>query len=88
MDVEVFPLIAPNDYPALLALIGSDLPDTYDEWRNLQANEIRQFIQAGRTTKEVPVDLHQFSNFLQERGAKANLVSLRNCTIEIDAGHH
>ena len=87
MDVEVFPLIAPNDYPNFRALIGSDIPDTYDKWRNLQTNEIRQFIQAGRTTKEVPVDSHQFTNFLYARGANANLVALRNCTIEINAGY-
>jgi len=87
MDVEIFPLITSDDYPTFRQLLGDDVPDAYDEWRKLQTNEIRQFVQAGRSTKEVPVNFHQFTNYLRARGAQANLVSLRNCTIEIDAGH-
>ncbi len=86
-DAEVFPLIAPNDYATFRQLIGANMPDTYDKWRQLQTKELREFIQAGRQTREVPIDSNQFARFLSTRGANANLVSLRNCTIEIDAGY-
>lgn len=87
MDVEVFPLIAPNDYVAFRALLRDNVPDTYDEWRKLQTDEIRQFVMAGRAIREVPVYSHQFANYLRARGANANLVSLRNFTIEVDDGY-
>jgi hypothetical protein len=87
MDVEVFPLILPNDYAAFRRLVGSDIPDTYDEWFNLQRKEIREFVQAGRATKTIEVHSNEFSRFLRERGANANIVSLRNFTIEKDAGN-
>jgi hypothetical protein len=87
MDIEIFPMIAPNDYAAFRQLLGEHIPDAYDEWRQLQAKEIREFTQVGGRTLEVPINSHEFSRFLTARGANANLVSLRNCVIEKDAGN-
>jgi hypothetical protein len=86
-DFEVFPIIAKDDYPTFRQIIGDDIPATYDEWLKLQTKEIREFNQAGRNTKKVPVDPYEFSRFLTARGANANIVSLRNFTIEKDAGN-
>ena len=88
MDIEFFPSIAPDDYAAFRRLLGEDIPNTYDEWRNLQTNEIRQFRQVGRNTREVPVDPNEFAAFLQTTGAQANLTSLRNFTIAVVRNRH
>jgi hypothetical protein len=85
-DVEVFPLIAPNDYAAFRSILNEDIPATYDEWFNLQSKEIREFVQVGRATRKIPIDPYEFVRFLRARGANANIVSLRNFTIEKDAG--
>jgi hypothetical protein len=86
-DVEVFPLIAPNDYAAFRSILNDDIPATYDEWRNLQSKEIREFMQVGRAPREIPIDSYEFARFLHSRGANANIVQLRNFTIEKDAGN-
>jgi hypothetical protein len=87
MDVEYFPLITSNDYAAFREILGDKIiPDSHDEWLVLQKKEIRDFVQAGRKTKEVQVSAHEFSRFLRAKGDKATLVSLRNFTIEKAAG--
>jgi hypothetical protein len=86
-DIEDFPLITPNDYPAFRAILGNDIPATYNEWLYLQTKEIREFVQAGRETRTISVNPHEFARFLHSRGANANIVSLRNYTIEKGAGN-
>jgi hypothetical protein len=86
-DVEVFPEIAPNDYAAFRQIIHKNMPDTHDEWSNLQTKEIREFDQAGRHTRRVPVNPHEFARFLHLRGANANLSTLRDFANEINAGN-
>jgi hypothetical protein len=86
-EVEDFPLIAPNDYAAFRNILGNDIPDTYDEWLKLQTEEIIQFGRAGRETAKIPVHSDEFARFLHSRGANANIVSLRNFTIEKAAGN-
>ncbi len=80
-NVEVYPVIAPDNYPVFCGII-KDMPATYDEWFNLQSQDIRGFRQLGYTVKEIPIDSDEFIRFLRARGARANIVSLRNFTIE------
>ena len=87
MDVAILPLISPNNYVAFRRLLGSDIPNTYNEWLKLQTKEIRGFVRAGLVTKTIGVNSDEFSRFLRARGAKANIVSLRNFTIDKDAGN-
>ena len=86
-EVEDFPLIALNDYAAFRNILGDDAPHSYDEWLYLQKREIRDFIQVGRNTRTTPIYSREFARFLHSRGANANIVSLRNFTIEKAAGN-
>jgi hypothetical protein len=85
MAIEVLPLIASSDYDDFRTFVGSDMPDTYDHWCQLVKNQMLIFIQAGCTTKEVPIRPTQFVNFLSAKGADADLMMLRTYAIEIDA---
>jgi hypothetical protein len=86
MDIEYFPLIAANDYAAFRNILGDNIPDSHDEWLGQQTEEIREFVQAGRKPEKVQVFAHEFSRFLHAKGDQANLVGLRNFTIEKAGG--
>ena len=84
-DVEVYPLISADEYAKFCSILNGDLPATYDEWLSCQSKEIRQFRQLGWIIREIPIEFNEFTQFLKAHGAKANIVSLRNFTIEKDA---
>lgn len=85
MAIEILPRIASSDYDDFRAVIGRDMPDTYDDWCQLVTNQIRIFTQAGCTTKEVPIRPAQFAKYLSTKAADADLMMLRAFAIEIDA---
>jgi hypothetical protein len=58
-----YPKVRVADYYTLRSGPDMDLPETYHEWRDLQAEEMRQIILNGDTPVEVEVDPDEFAEY-------------------------
>jgi hypothetical protein len=85
MAVEVFPLIAQEQYFAFRQLLGEEIPATYDEWRSLQNKEKIDSILSGHPAREVPIYPREFAQYVNTSRIRASLSALRAFTVEIDA---
>ena len=82
MMTENLPFFNPDDYPAFRRMIGSDLPDTYDEWLQLHTKEKRELSNVGHSIRVIKIYPDDFARFLSARGQRANFSTLRAFTSE------
>jgi hypothetical protein len=62
------PLIAPEDFQVFKAMLGADLPDTYEAWRDLTENRIHQITRNGETAVSVEINPNEFAVWITPRG--------------------
>jgi hypothetical protein len=72
----ILPVIVPNDYEAFRNILGSNIPDTYDEWFNQfeQWEKINSSNKSG--IRRVNVNAAEFCRHLKATGAPSTLSNL------------
>jgi hypothetical protein len=80
------PLIEPQHYDAIRRLVNPHLPDTPDEWADLQKQALEQLALSRHNVIMVKVDPDEFSRFLASTGAEPNLDALRRFAFDIHGG--
>jgi hypothetical protein len=86
MEIIYLPFISPHNYEAFRRILHSDLPNTYDEWFQLHANERADRGRVGLSIREIKVNPNEFSRFLNARGMAASPKALGAFTIEKASG--
>lgn len=81
------PLIHAVQYDAFRSLLGDDLPNTYDEWLQLHANEKRERSMVGFDVREIQVDPHEFARYCGARGIAADGLRLLHFAAEKGSGN-
>jgi hypothetical protein len=84
---DVFePLIEPQDYDSFRSLLHSHVPDTYDEWLNLQAEKALPLTLAGHRIRNIKVNPDEFVRYCASMGKEYTLDSLREFATTIAGG--
>lgn len=87
MDQYPIPVFAAQDYEAFRRLLGSDLPDTYDEWLQFHERKTRQLLQVGQDVRAIEIHPDEFYRFCAARGTTANGKTLLDFAAEKHAGN-
>lgn len=81
------PKIAAHNYDTFCGLIGSDLPNTYNEWLQLQAKETRERTQVGYDVQMIEIDPNEFARYCGAKGVATDTLRLVHLACEKAAGH-
>jgi hypothetical protein len=66
--VDVFtPIIRPEEYEAFRAILDNEIPDTYNEWRDLILDRGNKMIADGERPIGIDVNPHEFAAWLPTR---------------------
>jgi hypothetical protein len=76
------PVIREEHYQAFLALPTIDIPKTFDELRNDQANDERNFIASGIDIERIEIYAEDFSKFSRESCIPMNFHSIKALVTE------
>lgn len=67
-----------EDYDAFHRLLGSDLPDTHNDWCQLLIEQrLPDLVQAGHAVRETTVKPDEFVRYCRKIGASSDLQTLR-----------
>ena len=87
MKTEIpLPIIRPDQYKAFRGEMGTDLPNTQDEFAELIKNQRNEALRRGEIPVPVDVEFHEFKRFCGSRGTKPNAKTLTDFAIEKRAG--
>jgi hypothetical protein len=86
MAILYSPKISADDYNAFRRILHPHLPDTYDEWLYLQAQQSADWLTRGHTVTDIKVDSNEFSRYCRATGASHNLHGLGKFAEEKSGG--
>lgn len=75
-----------EDYQVFRGLIGKDLPDTYDEWRQFHTDNAASLIKNGHDVRYVEAYPSEFISFCSAGERKCNLDSLEDFALKKGLG--
>jgi hypothetical protein len=87
-DIFPIPLITREQYDTFRSLNGSDLPDTYDKWLQLQTKQKVERGRIGYTIKEIRINPDEFTRYCTPRRITPNLKALMDFTVEKSQGNN
>lgn len=86
MAIIYIPVINAKKYDALKAILGSHVPDTFDEWGQFLNDKSAKARTGLDTVRNINVDPDEFARFLDTTNAQHNLDGLDDFTAEKGSG--
>ena len=80
--IHPMPMIPKQQYHSFRGALGTDIPDTYDEWLNLTNKLRNERIRQGEVVPQVEIDFDEFTRFCAARGTTPNNKALLDLAIE------
>jgi hypothetical protein len=78
MATVYLPLIQAKDFETFRAMLGADLPDAYDDWRNLVADRSHNVARGGHVARGIEVNPDEFAVWLTAHGTDRSAKGLDN----------
>lgn len=78
MATTYLPIINSEDYQAFRRILGPNLPDAYDDWRQLISERSLQVARSGHTARGIEVHPDEFTVWLTGHGQDRSANGLDN----------
>lgn len=82
MATQYLPLIRKEDFEAFKRLLGANLPDAYDGWRQLVTDRADMILKSQHHVVMKEVDPNQFAAWIKATGRQTTLNALDTFTFQ------